>query len=137
MTPRADLPLSACPARRAWPGLLAAAWLCGLCLPAARAQAAEPAPSPGQTYQLALEAQTGADYEDMLDLLRQAGGAGHLGAQEMLVQVLLAGPSLYGSHIAADRCEAVAWARRAAAQGSIVGRQQWLFLGRAPQARGC
>ncbi|WP_255592270.1 sel1 repeat family protein [Bordetella sp. BOR01] len=124
------------PAARAWRRHLAAVWLCGLGMPAWNAQADTPASwlSPGQVYQLALEAQTDADYGRMLALLRQAGNADHLPAQEMLVQVLLAGPALYGRHIAADRCEAATWARRSAAQGSAVGRQQWLFLGRARQA---
>ncbi|HYG43725.1 MAG TPA: sel1 repeat family protein [Bordetella sp.] len=124
------------PTARAWRRPLAAACLCGLGMLALDARADNPASwlSPGQVYQLALEAQTEADYERMLVLLRQAGNAEHLGAQEMLVHVLLAGPVLYGRHIAADRCEAATWARRSAAQGSAVGRQQWLFLGRARQA---
>jgi len=86
--------------------------------------------SAGQTFQLALEAQTTGDYDQMLAHLRSAAEAGHLGAQEMLGMALLVGPTLYGDAIAADRCEAGQWIGRALAQGSEVARHQWLFLGR-------
>ena len=78
--------------------------------------------TPEQAYQLAREARTERDYSGMLAMLRLAGEAGHRGAQELLAGVLLAGPSLYGSAIAADPCEAERWARRAAAQRSPVAR---------------
>src|SRR5690606_27249649 len=89
--------------------------------------------SPGQTFQLALEAQTTGDYDRMLALLRSAGNAGHLGAQEMLGMALLVGPTLYGDAVPADRCEAGQWIHRALAQGSDVARHQWSFLGRVRQ----
>lgn len=72
--------------------------------------------SPGQTFQLALEAQTEGHYEQMLTLLRSAGEAEHLAAQEMLGMALLVGPTLYGDAVKADRCEAGQWIRRALAQ---------------------
>ncbi|MGH8842873.1 MAG: sel1 repeat family protein [Advenella sp.] len=97
--------------------------------------------SPGQTFQLALEAQTAGHYEQMLTLLRSAGAADHLGAQEMLGMALLVGPTLYGDAVKADRCEAGQWIARALAQGSEVARYQWAFLGRVrqvpPEARPC
>ena len=89
--------------------------------------------SPGQTFQLALEAQTAGHYEQMLRLLRSAGAADHLGAQEMLGMALLVGPTLYGDAVKADRCEAGQWIGRALAQGSEVARYQWAFLGRVRQ----
>jgi len=115
----------------------ALALLCCLGLAAADARAGDTASlSSAQVFQLALEAQTAADYTPMMALLRQAAQAGHLPAQEMLAQALLAGPALYGSRVAADRCEAAAWAWRAASQGSAIGRQQWLLLGRTRAAAG-
>jgi TPR repeat protein len=95
--------------------------------------AAGRAASPGQMFQMALEAQSVRDYGTMLSLLREAGGQGHLQAQEMLGMVLLVGPQLYGDAVQSDRCEATAWLRMAAAQGSIVGRQQLTFVGRVLQ----
>lgn len=89
--------------------------------------------SPGQTFQLALEAQTTGDYDQMLAHLRSAGKAGHLGAQEMLGMILLVGPTLYGDAVPADRCEAGQWIGRALAQGSDMARYQWSFLGRVRQ----
>lgn len=89
--------------------------------------------SPGQTFQLALEAQTAGHYEQMLTLLRSAGEADHLAAQEMLGMALLVGPTLYGDAVKADRCEAGQWIGRALAQGSEVARYQWAFLGRVRQ----
>lgn len=86
--------------------------------------------SPGQTFQLALEAQTTGHYEEMLTLLRSAATANHLAAQEMLGMALLVGPTLYGDAVKADRCEAGRWIGRALAQGSEVARYQWAFLGR-------
>jgi len=115
----------------------ALALLCCLGLAAAGARAGDTAAlSSAQVFQLALEAQTATDYAPMMALLRQAARAGHLPAQEMLAQVLLAGPALYGGRVAADRCEAAAWAWRAASQGSAIGRQQWLLLGRTRAAAG-
>jgi len=90
--------------------------------------------SPGQTFQLALEAQTNGHYDEMLTLLRSAAGANHLPAQEMLGMALLVGPTLYGDGVKADRCEAGQWIRRALAQGSDVARYQWAFMGRVRQA---
>jgi len=105
-----------------------APWLaaCALCLPSVPSTQAAGAPevTPEQTYQLALEARTVRDYAAMLALLRQAGEAGELAAQEMLGSVLLAGPALYGDAVPADPCEAASWTRRAAARGSAVGRHQ-------------
>ena len=111
-------PIAACLAR----GLAA----CVVCMPTALpSRAADaPDPTPEQTYQLALEARTARDYAAMLAFLRQAGEAGELAAQEMLGSVLLAGPALYGDAVPADPCEAALWVRRAAAQGSAVGRHQ-------------
>ncbi|GAB1576468.1 sel1 repeat family protein [Bordetella petrii] len=103
-------------------------WLaaCVLCLAVALSSQAAKAPdvTPEQAYQLALEARTARDYAAMLAFLRQAGEAGELAAQEMLGSVLLAGPALYGDAVPADPCEAALWVRRAAAQGSAVGRHQ-------------
>ncbi|MFT4103259.1 MAG: hypothetical protein QM674_19940 [Burkholderiaceae bacterium] len=94
-----------------------------LALAALPARAAAPEDvTPEQAYQLAREARTERDYAGMLAMLRRAGEAGDLNAQELLAGVLLAGPALYGPAIAADPCEAERWARRAAAQGSQVAR---------------
>ncbi|MFT3803670.1 MAG: sel1 repeat family protein [Burkholderiaceae bacterium] len=97
--------------------------------------------TPEQAYQLAREARTERDYLGMLAMLRRAGEAGDLRAQELLAGVLLAGPALYGSAIAADPCEAALWARRAAAQHSrAAGHYRELFNGmrEAPGGRaGC
>ncbi len=92
-----------------------------------------------QRFQLALEAQSDRDYATMLDMLRQAADEGHAQAQEMLGMVLLTGPTLYGAAVKADRCEARAWMRRAAAQGSESARAQLVFLNRlrgSPAGRG-
>ena len=77
-----------------------------------------------QRFQMALEAQSDRDYRTMLDMLRQAANEGHAQAQEMLGMVLLTGPTLYGSAVQADRCEASTWMHRAAAQGSESARAQ-------------
>lgn len=84
--------------------------------------------TPGQAYQLALEARTLQDYPAMLSLLRMAGEAGNLRAQEMLGSVLLAGSTLYGDAIRADPCEAARWIWRAALQGSAVAKHQRIVL---------
>jgi len=118
--------------KRAVP-LLACAVLAVQPLCAARAQQ-HAAASPAQQFQMALEAQSVRDYPAMLGLLRQAGQAGYLPAQEMLGMVLLAGGTLYGEAVPADRCEAGQWLRRAAAQGSETARSQWRFLQRLRQA---
>ena len=106
----------------------------GLCLTAAlsAAQPAEPkiVLHAEQRFQLALEAQTARDYRTMLDELRQAAGEGSAEAQEMLGMVLLAGPTLYGSAVKADRCEARGWMMKAASQGSDTARSQLVFLNR-------
>lgn len=104
-----------------------------LCLVAALAAARPPdgvALQAEQRYQMALEAQAGRDYGEMLELLRQAADEGHAEAQEMLGMVLLAGPTLYGGAVRADRCEAGQWMRRAAAQGSETAKVQLAFLNR-------
>ncbi len=115
--------------RTAW----AAAALVLAFVPAAAppAHAASPGEiTPEQAYQLAREARTERDYPRMLALLRLAGEAGDLRAQELLAGVLLAGQALYGPAIAADPCEADRWARRAGDQGSQVARHyQELFNG--------
>ena len=109
-----------------------------LCLAAALA-AAEP-PDAGvvlhaeQRFQLALEAQAARDYRSMLEQLRQAAAEDHAEAQEMLGMVLLAGPTLYGAAIRADRCEARQWMLRAASQGSETARVQLAFLNRLRQS---
>ncbi|TWD78592.1 hypothetical protein FB547_107126 [Variovorax beijingensis] len=109
-----------------------------LCL-AAALSAAQP-PDAGvvlhaeQRFQLALEAQAARDYRSMLEQLRQAAAEDHAEAQEMLGMVLLAGPTLYGSAVEADRCEAREWMLRAAAQGSETARVQLAFLNRLRQS---
>ncbi|BEP50195.1 sel1 repeat family protein [Variovorax paradoxus] len=109
-----------------------------LCL-AAALSAAQP-PDAGvvlhaeQRFQLALEAQAARDYRAMLEQLRQAAAEDHAEAQEMLGMVLLAGPTLYGAAIRADRCEAREWMLRAASQGSETARVQLAFLNRLRQS---
>jgi TPR repeat protein len=109
-----------------------------LCL-AAALSAAQP-PDAGvvlhaeQRFQLALEAQAARDYRSMLEQLRQAAAEDNAEAQEMLGMVLLAGSTLYGSAIKADRCEARRWMLRAAAQGSDTARVQLAFLNRLRQS---
>lgn len=91
-----------------------------------------------QRFQLALEAQSDRDYGTMVDMLRQAANEGHAQAQEMLGMVLLTGPTLYGSGVKADRCEARTWMHRATAQGSESARAQLVFLNRlrsSPEGR--
>ncbi|KQW63492.1 sel1 repeat family protein [Variovorax sp. Root411] len=83
-----------------------------------------------QRFQLALEAQADRDYRSMLEQLRQAATEGHAEAQEMLGMVLMTGPTLYGAAVKADRCEAGAWMRRAAMQGSETAKVQLTFLNR-------
>ncbi len=90
--------------------------------------------TPEQSFQMALEAQTARDYRTMLTLLRHAAEASNMQAQEMLGMALLAGPTLYGSAVQPDRCEAGKWMRRAAAQGSEIGKHQLTFLNRLRQA---
>lgn len=110
-----------------WPwqlGLLPALLLSGM----TTARAAQYVPTPEQNYQLALEARTTRDYPAMVDLLRQAASAGNLAAQEMLGATLLAGSALYGDDLDGDACEAMHWARSAAAQGSAAGRHQLIVL---------
>ncbi|WPH19399.1 SEL1-like repeat protein [Variovorax paradoxus] len=87
-----------------------------------------------QRFQLALEAQAARDYRSMLEQLRQAAAEDNAEAQEMLGMVLLAGPTLYGSAIKADRCEARQWMLRAASQGSDTARIQLAFLNRLRQS---
>ena len=89
-----------------------------------------------QRFQLALEAQAARDYRAMLDELRQAALEDNAEAQEMLGMVLLAGSTLYGSAIPADRCEARHWMLRAASQGSDAARVQLTFLNRLRHAPG-
>jgi TPR repeat protein len=83
-----------------------------------------------QRFQLALEAQAARDYRAMLEELRQAALEDNAEAQEMLGMVLLAGPTLYGTAVKADRCEARRWMLRAASQGSDTARVQLTFLNR-------
>ena len=87
-----------------------------------------------QRFQLALEAQTAGDYAPMLALLRQAARDGEAQAQETLAWVLLAGPTLYGAAVKADRCEAAHWLRQAAVKGSQTARSQLNFLNRLRNA---
>jgi TPR repeat protein len=90
--------------------------------------------TPEQKYQLALEAQTAREYRTMMTLLRQAAEAGDVEAQEMLGMALLTGRTLYGASVKPDRCEAVVWMRRAAAQGSDYAKHQLMFLNRLRNA---
>jgi TPR repeat protein len=110
----------------------------GLCLMAALSAAQPPDSNvtlhAEQRFQLALEAQTARDYRTMLEELRQAAGEGSAEAQEMLGMVLLAGPTLYGPDIQADRCEARGWMLRAASQGSHMAKTQLTFLNRLRQS---
>jgi len=98
------------------------------------APAQEVESTPEQDFQMALEAQTARDYRTMLMLLRQAAEASNMQAQEMLGMTLLAGSTLYGSAVRPDHCEAGKWMRRAAAQGSEIGKHQLTFLNRLRQA---
>lgn len=122
-------------ARHARHGLFIAAVLSG-----AQAQAAplpsDTATTSEQRFQLALEAQTARDYGPMLALLRQAARDGEVQAQETLAWVLLAGPTLYGGAVKADRCEAVHWLRQAAAKGSQTATGPLDFLNRLRNAPG-
>jgi TPR repeat protein len=97
--------------------------------------------TPEQKFQLAMEAQTHKEFATMLRLLRQAATEGDREAQEMLGLALLIGPTLYGPAVKADRCEATMWLRRAAAQGSEVGKAQLDFVNRLREEpegkRGC
>ncbi len=117
------------------PALTPAARLAAVVLAAASLPAlAEEFASPAQQYQMALEAQSTGDYGRMLAMLRKAGQADYLPAQEMLGMALLAGPALYARDVPHDRCEATDWMRRAAAQGSTLGRAHAEFLGRLRHA---
>lgn len=119
-------------------GACLSALLLSLGAMAAHASSSAPArvvdSTPEQSFQMALEAQTARDYRTMLTLLRHAAEASNMEAQEMLGMALLAGPTLYGSAVKPDRCEAGKWMRRAAAQGSEIGRHQLTFLNRLRQA---
>lgn len=84
--------------------------------------------TPEQAYQMALEARSGRDYPAMLSLLREAGGAGYLAAQELLGSVLLTGDTLYGTAVQANPCEAAYWIRQATAGGSDVAVHQTILL---------
>src|SRR5256885_3240429 len=70
----------------------------------------------------------------MLALLRQAAGEGEPQAQETLAWILLAGPTLYGTAVKADRCEAVHWLRQAVAKGNQTAKSQLDFLNRLRNA---
>lgn len=117
---------------RLTPSLAFCVLACAAALPAT-AHAFEWA-SPMQKYQMALEAQSVGEYARMVALLREAGEADHVPAQEMLGLALLAGPLVYGEAVPTDRCEAGKWMRRAAAQGSELGKAQWAFLHRLKNA---
>lgn len=84
--------------------------------------------TPGQLYQLALEARTERNYSAMLEYLRRSAGAGDRAARELLASVLLMGPALYGKSVRADYCEAEYWMRLSATQDSAVSRHQLLLL---------
>lgn len=98
------------------------------------ATAQEVSISPGQRYQLALEAQAERNYTGMLTHLRQAANEGEAQAQATLAMTLLAGQTLYGDAIQIDRCEALYWARKAATDGNAFARGQLVFLSRARAA---
>lgn len=120
-------------ARHARHGLFIAAALSG-----ALAQAAplpfDTATTSEQRFQLALEAQTAGEYASMLALLRQAARDGEPQAQETLAWILLARPTLYGTAVKADRCEAVHWLRQAVAKGNQTAKSQLDFLNRLRNA---
>jgi TPR repeat protein len=97
-------------------------------LQVAAAPAGEAIATPGQLYQLALEARTERDYVAMLGYLRRSAAAGDRAARELLASVLLMGPALYGKSVRADYCEAAYWMHLSATQGSAVGRHQLLLL---------
>ncbi len=84
--------------------------------------------TPGQKYQMALEARTVRAYPEMFRLLRQAAEAGDVESQELLGSLLLAGPALLGPKVKADPCEAGKWINRAWDQGSIVAGHQKVVL---------
>ncbi|BEP60505.1 hypothetical protein GmRootV213_10590 [Variovorax sp. V213] len=109
-----------------------------LCLVAALSAAQPPGANivlhADQRFQLALEAQAARDYRTMLEELRQAAAEDSAEAQEMLGMVLLAGSTLYGTEVKADRCEARRWMLRAASQGSDTARVQLTFLNRLRQS---
>lgn len=109
--------------RRSWPIMAIA-----ITLQASAAPAGEAIATPGQLYQLALEARTERNYSAMLEYLRRSAGAGDRSARELLASVLLMGPALYGKSVRADYCEAEYWMRLSATQGSAVSRHQLLLL---------
>ena len=113
-----------------WRIFLAGALCLAAALSAAQPQGAHVVLHAEQRFQLALEAQAARDYRAMLDELRQAALEDNAEAQEMLGMVLLAGPTLYGSEVKADRCEARRWMLRAASQGRDTARVQLTFLNR-------
>lgn len=113
-----------------WRVLLSAALLLAAALCAASPLDAGTQLQAEQRFQLALEAQAARDYRSMLEQLRQAANEGHAEAQEMLGMVLMTGPTLYGTAVKADRCEAGMWMRRAAVQGSETAKVQLTFLNR-------
>lgn len=113
-----------------WRVLLSAALLLAAALCAASPLDAGTQLQAEQRFQLALEAQAARDYRSMLEELRQAANEGHAEAQEMLGMVLMTGPTLYGTAVKADRCEAGMWMRRAAVQGSETAKVQLTFLNR-------
>ncbi|HEX7867361.1 MAG TPA: sel1 repeat family protein [Variovorax sp.] len=113
-----------------WRVLLSAALLLAAAISAARPLDAGTELQAEQRFQLALEAQAARDYRSMLEELRQAANEGHAEAQEMLGMVLMTGPTLYGTAVKADRCEAGMWMRRAAVQGSETAKVQLTFLNR-------
>lgn len=100
----------------------------------ARPSPADTALGPEQHFELALEAQTARGYNAMLIHLRAAASRGHVQAQEHLGIVLLAGPTIYGRAVQADRCEALTWFLAAAHAGSAYGRTNLVFLNRTRNA---
>lgn len=87
-----------------------------------------------QNFHMAIEAQSEKNYAEMVRLLRKSAETGHMEAQEMLGTVLLVGPTLYGSAVKMDRCEASEWMRLAALQGSEIGKYHLTFLNRLKHA---
>ncbi len=132
MPPSTPLP------RTGWRACVRLALACGALALGAAAIAAPQASAqrltPEQELQLALEAQSARDYRTMLTMLRRSATAGDVQAQELLGLALLVGPTLYGPAVKANRCEAGLWLRKAAAQGSEVGRWQLDFLNRLRSA---
>lgn len=74
-----------------------------------------------QAYQLALEAETSAEWPEMLNWLEFAARRGYLPAQEHLAIALLSGDKLYGWPLSPNPCAAFRWFNHASEAGSEIG----------------